>query len=197
MIELGLPLIRTALCFAVRRAEAAPEPGRGMTLAHRRAALHLLCWAWRRLLALPQAVRDIRVASPLLAATAAMAIGAIAVGWVAGGYQAKALDQHMRAALIQRAERIAGGVNPGFVGRLTFTSADRGTPADEFVRTSLKSSAHMGDVRGVFSVQRRGGRYFFGPETYPAGDPMASAPGDEYRRPPLHWYRSSPVAGHG
>ena len=113
-----------------------------------------------------------------------MAIGAIAVGWVAGGYQAKALDQHMRAALIQRAERIAGGVNPGFVGRLTFTSADRGTPADEFVRTSLKSSAHMGDVRGVFSVQRRGGRYFFGPETYPAGDPMASAPGDEYRRPP-------------
>ncbi len=114
----------------------------------------------------------------------AMGLCTVAVAWLAGDLRARALDQSMREGLIQRALSTAGGLNRRLVGRLSFTAADRGTPADEQVRASLAPVALQRQVRGAFMVQQRNGRFFFGPETYPAGDPLSSIPGDEYLKPP-------------
>jgi PAS domain S-box-containing protein len=111
-------------------------------------------------------------------------LGALGGAWVAGGLRARAVDHDLREQLVQRALEIAGGVNPRILSKLTFTAADRGTPADLLVRAHLASAALQPPVRGVYTVRLRSGRYTFGPETYPAGDPLASDPGDEYLRPP-------------
>ncbi|MCX6359853.1 MAG: response regulator [Armatimonadetes bacterium] len=115
---------------------------------------------------------------------ASVCLAAIGAAWQAGNLRARALDHRMRDGLIQRALGAAGGLNPRLMARLTFSAADRGTPVDLRVRADLASVAARSSVRGIYTVQQRAGRYYFGPETYPSGDPLSSAPGDEYRQPP-------------
>ncbi|MCX6360174.1 MAG: response regulator [Armatimonadetes bacterium] len=107
-----------------------------------------------------------------------------ALAWWVGGVRAMALDHSMRESLVQRAVGTANTVNQRLVSRLTFTIADLGTTADERLREQLTAAAEEGSQQGIYMVRARGGHFHFGPETYQRTDPLASAPGDEYKKPP-------------
>ena len=107
---------------------------------------------------------------------------ALAWGW--GHQREAATDATMREDLRGQVADIARTLNPDLAKRLTFTAADQGTAVDAVIREKLIAcGAHIPN-RGIYSMAQREGRIFFGPETYPLGDPMASPSGTVYEEPP-------------
>lgn len=125
--------------------------------------------------------------SPVWAAPVAMLslLGVlIAAGCWIGDWRAGELDSQMREDMLRDADAIAGTVSPDLVQKLTFTISDKGTPAFEVITEQLKAGKQRVTVRGIFTMFQGDGGVYFGPETYAAGDPLATPPGTEYKKPP-------------
>src|SRR5450759_2820930 len=58
----------------------------------------------------------------------------LALGWWGGNQRGATTDAEMRERLLRHAVEIADTVNPELARKLTFTSADKGTPAFERIR---------------------------------------------------------------
>lgn len=102
--------------------------------------------------------------------------------WV-GEWRVRIADEEMRAGLLHQARSIAQAIDPELVARLTFTAADRATPAFALLRNQLTSYGRLIKPRGVYTLALRDGNLVFGPETYDENDPMASPPGTIYQQP--------------
>ena len=114
----------------------------------------------------------------------AVALGLLtALGWWSGGRQAVYADAQMREQLLKQAENIARTINPELARKLTFTAADKGTPAFEIIRKQMIGYGRRVPNRGIYSMAMRVGKIFFGPENYATTDPMASPPGTPYEQP--------------
>ena len=107
----------------------------------------------------------------------------LVLGWWAGETSSKRLDAEMREQLLRHADGIARAVNPELAKKLTFTAADKGTPAFEHIRQQMIVAGKGFSQRGICSELLRDGNIFFGPESYPEGDPLASPPGTQYEQP--------------
>ena len=92
-------------------------------------------------------------------------------------------DTEMRKTLLRRAVEIAAKVNPELAKRLTFTAADKGTAAFDQLQKHLVAASRTFQQSGIYTMALREGTIFFGPESYPESDPMASPPGTVYRQP--------------
>ncbi|MBM4103193.1 MAG: response regulator [Planctomycetes bacterium] len=123
--------------------------------------------------------------SKITAGTLAVAmIGLLlALSWQVGNRRAAGRDAEMRKHLLDKTKEIAFAVNPQLAKKLTFTAADKGTPAFEQIREQMTAAGKGFSQRGVYSEFLRDGKIFFGPENYPEDDPMASPPGTEYEQP--------------
>ena len=104
-------------------------------------------------------------------------------GWAAN-QRAANMDAEMREGILRQAVDIAQTVNTELARKLTFTVADKGTPAFERLREQMIVAGKTIPQRGIWSIATRDGVIVFGPETYKENDPMASPPGTEYKQPP-------------
>ena len=104
-------------------------------------------------------------------------------GAFAAGHRAAVVDARMREAQLRQAVAVAEALHPDLLARLSFTHADRGTPAFEQLREQLTVYARAIDARGIYTMVLREGALIFGPESYADDDPMASTPGTIYREP--------------
>ena len=118
----------------------------------------------------------------LVVTGAAMAL-LLALGWLAADSRAKGVDTEMREEILQQALEVARLINTDLAKKLTFTAADKGTPAYQRLCEQLRAAGKLFPQRGIYSTALRDGKIFFGPENYPAGDPQASLPGTEYQEP--------------
>ncbi len=118
-----------------------------------------------------------------LAALAAAGL-ILAAGWRAGERRAALAAAELEERLLSRVLTLADSLNPELVRQLSFTEADRGTPAFEYLRERMIAAGINGEQRGIYSLTLLDGRFVFGPEDYPPDDPMASPPGTVYRQPP-------------
>jgi PAS domain S-box-containing protein len=107
----------------------------------------------------------------------------LVLGWQAAASRVRSVDTEMRENLLQRALEVARQIDPNLVKKLTFTAADRGTPAFARISEQLRAIGQRFPQRGIYSMAMRDGRIVFGPENYPPGDPQASPPGTVYREP--------------
>lgn len=98
-------------------------------------------------------------------------------------WRAHDLDARLREDLLEQATALAQAMDPALVKRLSFTPADRGTPAYERLGEQLKAYGRYIPNRGIYTMALRDGQIVFGPESYPEGDPMASPPGTAYEEP--------------
>jgi len=89
----------------------------------------------------------------------------------------------MRDCLVDHAVHVAKTLDPRIVKELSFTAADEGTPAYDFIRSQLIALGTYCSHRGIYTLALRDGRLVFGPENYAKDDPMASRPGTVYERP--------------
>lgn len=89
----------------------------------------------------------------------------------------------MRNSLVDHAVHVAKTLDLRMVKELSFTAADEGTPAYEFIRSQLTALGTYCPHRGIYTMALRDGRLVFGPESYGEDDPMASPPGTVYERP--------------
>lgn len=102
------------------------------------------------------------------------------IGYCLGEWRAEKTDAQMRRHLLEQAVHAAQGLRPAMVKELSFTPADNGTPAFEFIRRQMAALAACIPNRGIYSMVLRDGRLVFGPESCPTDDPMASPPGTVY-----------------
>jgi two-component system, sensor histidine kinase and response regulator len=127
-----------------------------------------------------------KIAYALLFATVIALLPAL--GWWTGDTAAKRLDAEMREQLLGQIRDIARDVNPELVKKLTFSTADKGTPVFEHIRNQMIAAGKAGSQRGIYSMALCEGKIVFGPESYPESDPMASPPGTVYVKPaPADW----------
>lgn len=112
-------------------------------------------------------------------------MGILILGWWfwAADLQEKSQDSVMRNTLISYVEDIAQNINPQLVQALSFTLADKGTPAFEHLRKQLSNAGKQFPQRGIYTLALRKDKLLFGPENYPEDDPMASPPGTIYKDP--------------
>ena len=102
--------------------------------------------------------------------------------WV-GNHRAASKDAEMRERLLSKIKEVAGVFNPELIKKLTFTAADKGTPAFEHLDKQMIAIGKSFPQRGIYSMAMRDGAIFYGPENYPEDDPMASPPGTKYEQP--------------
>ena len=112
----------------------------------------------------------------------------VASGWWIGDHQAAHRDAEMRNGILRDALHMAGTINPNLASQLTFTEADGGTPAYKRIREQMCAEAAEITHGGIYSMSLRNGKIFFGPETYPVNDPMASSPGSQYFHPSKEYF---------
>jgi two-component system sensor kinase FixL len=112
-----------------------------------------------------------------------LAAALLGAGWCVGQWRSRSVDTRMRDRLLRQAVHIAGSLNVQMVKELSFTPADKGTQAFEFVRGQLTALGAYCEHRGIYTMALRDGQMFFGPEDYAESDPMASPPGMEYDEP--------------
>jgi PAS domain S-box-containing protein len=105
------------------------------------------------------------------------------IGWGAGRWYAKRTDVDMRQRLLRQVVSIARTFRPERVRELSFTDADVGAPAFEYIRQQMIAFGQYLPQRGIYSMAMRDGTLVFGPENYRQDDPMASPPGTVYERP--------------
>jgi PAS domain S-box-containing protein len=112
-----------------------------------------------------------------------LAVALLGAGWCVGEWRARRIDAEMRNCLLGHAVHVAGTLNPQMVRELSFTAADKGTPAFEFIRSQLTGLGAYCSHRGIYTMALREGRLVFGPENYAEDDPMASPAGTTYDKP--------------
>ena len=108
----------------------------------------------------------------------------LALGCWVGELRARSTDAEMRKNLLRQTVSIANTINPELARKLTFTAADKGTPAFDQLREQITAAGKSFPQRGIYSLVLREGTIFFGPENYLENDPMASPPGTVYKQPP-------------
>jgi|GEM_PF-370334 len=111
------------------------------------------------------------------------AVALLVAGWGVGRWRAGCADAKMRQSLLRQAVGIAETIDPELVRQLSFTAADAGTPAFEYLRRQMAALGKHLPQRGIYSLAQRNGTLFFGPENYCEDDPMASPPGTVYEEP--------------
>ena len=109
----------------------------------------------------------------------------LALGFWAAGSRARSVDVRLRANLLQQVLGIAKNINPELARKLTFTAADKGTPAFERIREQMIQAGKLIPQRGIYSMALHNGHIVFGPENYPEDDPQASLPGTVYQEASL------------
>lgn len=112
-------------------------------------------------------------------------VGLIAFsGWLAATQRSAEFDTSFRRQLLRNVTDLASFLAYAPIGQLTFTSADLDNPAYREISQSMKAFGAILPNRGIYSMILRDGQLLFGPENYAADDPMASAPGTVYLKPP-------------
>ncbi len=112
-----------------------------------------------------------------------LAAALLGAGWCVGEWRSRSVDAQMRGRLLRYAVHIAGTLNIEMVKELSFTPADKGTQAFDFIRGQLTALGVYCEHRGIYTMVLREGKMFFGPEDYAEDDPMASPVGTEYDEP--------------
>ena len=113
------------------------------------------------------------------------ALAALLAGcWFAASWRGRSLDAAMQEQLLRQVEAIARAIAPEQVKALSFTAADRGTPAFERLREQLTAYGRILGPRGIYSMFLREGSIVFGPDNHAEKDPLASLPGTIYKQPP-------------
>jgi PAS domain S-box-containing protein len=125
----------------------------------------------------------------LLISLLAVVVLLVGIGWQSADWRAGNMDKKIRDSLLMQAVRISRAIDPELVKKLTFTSADRGTPAFEQIRKQMVAYGNIIFQRGIYSMALRDESLVFGPENYDYNDPMASMPGTVYQKPTIEDYK--------
>jgi signal transduction histidine kinase/CHASE1-domain containing sensor protein len=105
------------------------------------------------------------------------------LGWLSAEWRAEHKNLKIRDSLLLQVVWISQAIDPELVKKLTFTAADKGTPAFERIREQMVAYGHLITQRGIYSLALHNGILIFGPENYAEDDPMASSPGTIYEKP--------------
>jgi PAS domain S-box-containing protein len=111
-------------------------------------------------------------------------VSLIIAGWFAVRWRASEVDQNLRRELLRQTTQIANSISPELVKALSFTSQDRQNPAYQCLCEQLKAYGKYAGLSYIYSLKYSNGAMLFGPETLDINDPLSSAPGTVYQKPP-------------
>jgi len=110
-------------------------------------------------------------------------VALLAAGWVAADRRGATVDGGMRTRILSQVTAMATTLDPEMVRALSFTAADSGSPVFRQISGQMASYSAFSGLRSIYTMAQRNGQFYFGPESIPAGDPLASPPGTVYESP--------------
>ncbi len=114
----------------------------------------------------------------------------VGLGWRTGERRARHADTKMREHLLQQTTDIASAINPELVKKITFTAADKGTPAFEQIREQMiYATDAIPKLRSIYSMAEQSDKIVFGPDNLAPDDEDHAPPGDLYQSPPTELYQ--------
>lgn len=93
------------------------------------------------------------------------------------------LDEVMKSRLLTQANDVARALDVKLAKKLSFTSADKDTPAFERICQQFTTYGKCIRQRNIHSLGMRNGDLFYGPENLDSSDKLASPPGTKYEKP--------------
>ncbi len=90
------------------------------------------------------------------------------------------MKQHLRAVTVN----LVHSFHKEQVEKLTFTAEDAESPHFQRIMNQIRSYSLFSGLHGIYTVKKRDGHFYFGPESFLPEDPFYSEPGSEYRNPP-------------
>lgn len=103
--------------------------------------------------------------------------------WIAK-WRSESVDTKIRNEILVQTVEIAQSIDPLLVKVLKFDSSDLTLPAYQLIRDQMIAYGQIIKHRGIYSMALRNNVLVFGPENYPAGDPMGTGyPGTVYEEP--------------
>jgi len=98
--------------------------------------------------------------------------------------------REMREELLRQSRAVANAISFNDLDRLLFTKADAQNPVYQVLSRQMADFARESGLKSIYSIARKDGKFFFGPESLPPGDPLSSPPGTPYLHPPLALFLS-------
>jgi len=106
------------------------------------------------------------------------------LGWGAGQWRGEVGHEQLRRQVAREAQTLAEAIPPEWARSLRFDSSDRDRKDFQRLREVFIACGHATHRKIIYTVRKSDGRFLFGPENIPIGDPLASRPGDVYKAPP-------------
>lgn len=105
-------------------------------------------------------------------------------GFVITNWYGNFTDLAFRSTLLRQTTSIAAALDIDSVRALSFDKTDIHKPQFKRIAGHLSQySTFVKNFRGIYTIAQRDGKFYFGPEDYQKGDPMASVVGAEYLNP--------------
>jgi PAS domain S-box-containing protein len=125
-----------------------------------------------------------RLARPCHWIMPALVFAILLSGFIAVRWYSRRTGMEHQFHLRSQVEGVARTINPERVKGLRFSESDVNNPAFLRLRSYLMTYSRIAQVRSIYTVARRDGRFLFGPESLAENDPQASKPGTAYEKPP-------------
>lgn len=106
------------------------------------------------------------------------------LGWGAGQWRGDVGQEQLRREVARAAQTIAEAVPPEMTRSLRFDPSDLDRKEFQRLREVFIACGHATHRKLIYTMRKSDGRFLFGPENIPVGDPLASRPGDVYKAPP-------------
>lgn len=120
--------------------------------------------------------------------TACMGLLVIIVFSLATVERQNARYHEMQDDLLRHSRVIANAFSFQELEKLQFTRQDAQNPVYLNLSQQLRDFARVSKYKTIYTIARRDGKFWFGPESLEPGDPLSSPPGTEYFQPPFSLY---------
>jgi len=114
-------------------------------------------------------------------------VAGILIAWVGlwiANWRGERVDTKIRNEILVQTVDIAQSIDPLLVKALRFDSSDLTLPEYQLIRDQMIAYGQIIKQRGIYSMALKNNTIVFGPENYPAGDPMGTGyPGTVYEEP--------------
>jgi hypothetical protein len=90
------------------------------------------------------------------------------------------MKQHLMASTVS----LVHSFHKEHIEKLTFTQEDSESPYFQRVTNQIRNYSLFSGIHGIYTIQKRQGDFYFGPESILPEDPAYSEPGTRYQEPP-------------
>jgi PAS domain S-box-containing protein len=90
------------------------------------------------------------------------------------------MKQYLRATTVN----LVHSFHKEHIEKLSFTPEDAESPYFQRITRQIRNYSLFSGIHGIYTIKKRDGEFYFGPESFMPDDSLSSEPGTRYQKPP-------------